>query len=61
MFSLHSSTLAGVPLDPNGNFTIDDVLSPAPPDPCASPVLLIRNEANSNWFAAGILESDDSD
>ena len=31
------------------------------PDPCANPVLLIRNAANSNWFAAGILKSDDSD
>jgi len=43
---------AGVPLDANGDFRIDDVLSPAPLD-CASPVLLIRNKAGV-WFAAGI-------
>jgi hypothetical protein len=51
----------GVPLDPNGNFKIDDVLTPAPPESCASPVLLIRNVANLNWFAAGILKSGPSD
>jgi hypothetical protein len=49
----HSSNLAGVPLEPNGDFRIDDKLSPAPFD-CASPVLLIRNAANQTWFAAGI-------
>lgn len=38
----------------NGDFTIDDVLSPLPPASCATPVLLIRNEANRNWFSAGI-------
>jgi hypothetical protein len=42
-----------VPLEPNGNFRIDDVLSPAPPAVCQSPVLLIRNPAGA-WFAAGI-------
>ena len=56
-FEEHNSTLAGVPLDPNGDFEIDDVLTPPPAD-CASPVLLIRNAANLNWFAAGILEQD---
>jgi hypothetical protein len=32
------------------------VLSPPPPAPssCATPVLLIRNAGNQNWFAAGI-------
>jgi hypothetical protein len=53
-FSLHSSASAGVPLEPNGDFRIDDVLIPTPPDPCVSPVLLIRNAANQAWFAAGI-------
>src|SRR3954453_8242511 len=43
-----------VPLEPNGDFRIDDVLSPAPPAECASPVLLIRNP-NGAWFAAGIV------
>jgi hypothetical protein len=50
----HSSNLAGVPLEVNGDFRIDDILSPLPPNPCASPVLLIRNAGNLAWFAAGI-------
>ncbi|MCW3844406.1 hypothetical protein ONA70_30395 [Micromonospora yasonensis] len=45
---------AAVPLDEDGDFKIDDVLSPPPPDTCETPVLLIRNEANRAWFAAGI-------
>ena len=40
-FIEHSTTLTGVPLAPNGDFKIDDVLVPMP-DGCASPVLLIR-------------------
>lgn len=47
------STDPTVALEPNGDFRIDDVLTPAPPAECASPVLLIRNPAGS-WFAAGI-------
>ena len=50
----HSSNLAGVPLEVNGDFRIDDTLSPAPPNPCASPVLLIRSAGSGSWFAAGI-------
>jgi hypothetical protein len=57
-FTERNSNLDGVPLDANGDFEIDDVLTPAPPFDCASPVLLIRNAANLNWFAAGILEQD---
>lgn len=57
-FTEHNSELVGVPLDPNGNFSIDDVLLPAPTT-CDSPMLLIRNAANSGWFAAGILKSDE--
>ena len=46
---------APVPLAGNGNFRIDDVLSPPPPASCATPVLLIRAEGGSGpWFAAGI-------
>ena len=41
-----------VPLEPNGDFRIEDTLDPVPSD-CASPVLLIRN-AGGVWFAAGI-------
>jgi hypothetical protein len=51
-FTLHNTTLTGVPLEPDGDFQIDDVLTPAPSE-CASPVLLIRNVAGA-WFAAGI-------
>jgi hypothetical protein len=50
----HSSNLAGVPLGVNGDFRIDDMLSPLPPNPCTSPVLLIRSAGNGSWFAAGI-------
>lgn len=59
-FTEHNSDLAGVPLAPNGDFTIDDILSPAPTT-CDSPMLLIRNAANGNWFAASILTGDDND
>jgi hypothetical protein len=50
----HSSTLAGVPLEVNGDFRIDDTLSPVPPNPCTNPVLLIRSAGNQSWFAAGM-------
>ena len=50
----HSSNPAGVPLEVNGDFRIDDTLSPAPPNPCTSPVLLIRSAGSLSWFAAGI-------
>lgn len=49
----HSSTAAGVALEPDGDFRIDDFLSPVPPTPCDTPVLLIRN-VGGVWFAAGI-------
>lgn len=42
-----------VPLEPDGDFRIDDAFIPPPPEPCAGPVLLILNGAGS-WFAAGI-------
>ena len=50
----HSSTLAGVPLEVDGDFRIDDTLSPLPPNPCTNPVLLIRSAGNQSWFAAGL-------
>jgi hypothetical protein len=49
----HSSNPAGVALEVDGDFRIDDTLSPAPPNTCDSPVLLIRVTTGS-WFAAGI-------
>jgi hypothetical protein len=52
-FVEHNTTFS-VPLEPNGNFRIDDTLNPVPTD-CPSPVLLIRNAAGA-WFAAGILQ-----
>ena len=44
-----------VPLEPNGDFSIDGSLAPVPPTPCTNPVLLIVNTGNA-WFAAGILK-----
>jgi hypothetical protein len=52
-FTLHNTAAAGVPLEPNGDFRIDDTLDPPVPSDCASPVLLIRNTGGV-WFAAGI-------
>jgi hypothetical protein len=53
-FVEHSTDRAGVPLDANGDFRIDDMLDPAPTE-CASPVLLIRTiNGTRPWFAAGI-------
>ena len=58
-FTEHSTNAAGVALAPNGDFRIDDVLDPAPPADCDSPVLLIRNaEPNPVWFAAGFPKQD---
>jgi hypothetical protein len=59
-FTDRNTNLTGVPLAENGDFTIDDVLSPPPPasSSCATPVLLIRNAGNQNWFAAGIQKFD---
>jgi hypothetical protein len=50
----HSSNAAGVQLQANGDFRIQDSLSPAPPNTCTSPVLLIRVTGSGAWFAAGI-------
>jgi hypothetical protein len=54
--ALFSTPVANaVPLAADGDFTIDDVLSPVPPLDCANPVLLIRTAGGNNpWFAAGI-------
>jgi hypothetical protein len=49
----HNSNPAGVALAADGDFTIDDFLSPPPPSSCDAPVLLIRNVVGV-WFAAGI-------
>jgi hypothetical protein len=56
----HATPAAGVPLAANGDFRIDDMLSPTPPNPCGTPVLLIANPA-PRWFAAGILANDEDD
>jgi len=52
-FIERSTAPTGVLLAQNGDFRIDDVLSPVPSG-CASPVLLIRNLSGA-WFAAGIV------
>ena len=57
-FTERSTNLTGVPLSPEGNFKINDELSPAPPADCASPMLLIRNAPGGTWFAVGILKLD---
>lgn len=53
-FVERSTTLTGVPLEANGDFHIEDLVSPTPTEGCESPVLLIRNAANGGWFAGGI-------
>jgi len=60
-FTLRNTNLAGVPLAANGDFRIDDVLSPAPGFDCASPVLLIRTVPSGAWFAAGIPRGQNDD
>jgi hypothetical protein len=48
-------------LSVGGDFRIRGQLTPMPPNPCASPALLIRSFANGaagNWFAAGTLVDD---
>jgi hypothetical protein len=50
-FVEHNTTFS-VPLEPNGDFRIDDTLTTVP-STCPSPVLLIRNKGGV-WFAAGI-------
>lgn len=42
-----------VPLDADGDFRIEDMLTPLPVVPCADPILLIVS-SGGNWFAAGI-------
>lgn len=47
----HDSDL--VALDAEGDFRIEGSLNALPPNPCASPILLIVS-GGGNWFAAGI-------
>ena len=60
-FTESRTSSAGVTLSPNGDFKIDDTLSPLPPAICISPMLLIRNAANLGWFAVGIFRSGNDD
>jgi hypothetical protein len=53
--SASSTNETGVALDSDGDFVIEDFLSPMPPSSCENPVLLIRTAAGAHpWFAAGI-------
>ena len=47
---------ATVPLDPDGDFRIEGMLSSVPPSPCDTPILLIVSGVApaGSWFAAGI-------
>jgi hypothetical protein len=60
-FTERNTNLTGVQLTATGDFAIDDILSPAPPFDCASPMLLIRNAAGLTWFAVGILKEGNED
>ena len=57
-FTARNTSAAGVPLADNGDFKIDDVLTPLPAGGCASPMLLIRSTGGGTWFAVGILSPD---
>jgi hypothetical protein len=57
-FTERNTNPTGVPLSPEGDFEIDDVLMPPPEGECASPMLLIRNAAGGTWFAVGIPDLD---
>ena len=59
-FTELNTTATGVPLAANGDFRIDDTLTPMASE-CASPVLLIRSAGNRSWFAAGIPKLDTDD
>jgi hypothetical protein len=54
-FTELNTNLVGVQLAPNGDFEIDDTLTPRP-SACPSPMLLIRNAAGLAWFAVGIVD-----
>ena len=54
-----STNKAGVAIEANGDFRIDDTLDQVPTE-CPSPVLLIRNTGGV-WFAAGIPKLTDED
>jgi hypothetical protein len=57
-FVQRNTSQPGVLLAADGDFTIDDMLKPAPPaNACATPVLLIRNAGNGLWFSAGIQQN----
>ena len=57
-FAERNTNSAGVPVADNGDFKIDDVLTPLPAGGCASPMLLIRSTSGGTWFAVGILSPD---
>src|SRR4051812_22604971 len=58
-FVQHNTAVAGVPHEPNGDFSIDDTLTVVPTE-CSSPVPLIRNTGGV-WFAAGTPALDEGD
>ena len=59
-FTERSTAAAGVKLEANGDFRINDTLDSVPSE-CPSAVLLIRSVATRRWFAAGIRKFEDDD
>jgi hypothetical protein len=57
--TVHGSDPAGIALEANGDFRIDDVLTPTPPAICDNPALLIATPGAHHWFAAAIPNTDD--
>ncbi|HJU10428.1 MAG TPA: hypothetical protein VJ728_06115, partial [Candidatus Binataceae bacterium] len=53
--SASSTSSPGVALEADGDFQINDTLSPPPPPTCTNPVLLITQDTGL-WIAAGIPE-----
>ena len=52
-FTFHNTSIK-TKLSIDGDLVVDENLIPQPPDPCTSPVLLLRDTVSGNWIAAGV-------